>query len=74
MKKLLKIMFLSIFSLIFFGKTSFAYFDPGSGAFIVQAIIVFFSALIYYLFHPIMSFKRLIEKIKKKFSRKKKAE
>ena len=66
MRKLLKIILLSIVSLVFFSKISFAYFDPGTGAFIVQAIIAFFSALIFYLGYPFIKLKKILEKIKKK--------
>jgi len=66
MRKLLKIILLSIVSLVFFSKISFAYFDPGTGAFIVQAIIAFFSALIFYLGYPFVKLKKILEKIKKK--------
>ena len=58
MRKLLKIILLSIVSLVFFSKISFAYFDPGTGAFIVQAIIAFFSALIFYLGYPFVKLKK----------------
>ena len=66
MKKILKIKLLSFFSLFFFNKISFDYFDPGTGAFIVQAIIAFFSALIFYLGYPFIKLKKILEKIKKK--------
>ena len=69
MRKLLKIILLSIVSLVFFSKISFAYFDPGTGAFIVQAIIAFFSALIFYLGYPFIKLKKIFEKFKKKFLR-----
>ena len=73
MRKLLKIILLSIISLVFFSKISFAYFDPGTGAFIVQAIIAFFSALIFYLGYPFIKLKKILEKIKKKFLKKDKS-
>ena len=66
MRKLLKIILLSIVSLVFFSKISFAYFDPGTGAFIIQAVIAFFSALIFYLGYPFVKLKKILEKIKKK--------
>ena len=73
MRKLLKIILLSIVSLVFFSKISFAYFDPGTGAFIVQAIIAFFSALIFYLGYPFVKLKKILEKIIKKILKKSKS-
>jgi len=73
MKKILKIILISIFSLVFFSKISFAYFDPGTGAFIVQAIIAFFSAVIFYLAYPFIKLKKILGKIKEKFLKKNKS-
>jgi hypothetical protein len=63
-----------IFILLFFcsySEYSYAYFDPGTGAFIVQAILAFFAAVAFYLGYPIRLFKKLILKIKEKFFKKK---
>ena len=73
MKILLKILLLSIFSLVFFSKISFAYFDPGTGAFIVQAVIAFFSALMFYIGYPFLKLKKIFAKIKKNFLKNKKS-
>ena len=68
-KKISKIfLFTQIISLCFINK-SYAYFDPGSGTFIVQAIIAFFSAVIFYLGYPVVFAKKIIKKIKNKFSK-----
>ena len=40
------IFLLLIFYFFFFTSESFAYFDPGTGAFIVQAILGFIAAII----------------------------
>ena len=61
-----------IIYLILFSESAHAYFDPGTGAFIVQAIIAFFAGVAFYLGYPIRLFKRLINKIKNKISKEKK--
>lgn len=48
---------------ITFSPTAFAYIDPGSGAYIIQAVIALFGAAAFYLRHPIESIKALIRKI-----------
>ena len=53
-------------------KHSYAYFDPGTGAFIVQAIIAFFAAIAFYLGYPIRLIKSFYQKIKLKLSKKNK--
>ena len=45
-----------------------AYIDPGTGAVIIQSLIAFLAAVIFYLKNPII----LWEKIKRIFSKKKK--
>jgi len=71
MKIFKKILFFVIINLIFINKTSYAYFDPGTGAFIVQSIIAFFAAIIFYLGYPITMLKKIVKKIKQKFFKKK---
>jgi hypothetical protein len=56
---------------IFFITPAFAYFDPGSGAFIIQAIIAFFAAISFYLGYPIRIIKRFFTYIKNKIFKKK---
>ena len=46
---------------------AYAYFDPGSGAFIIQAIIALFAAITFYLGYPIRVLKKIFRKIKKIF-------
>ena len=43
-----------------------AYIDPGTGSFILQAIITFFAAVVFYLGYPIRYIKQLYKKIFKK--------
>ena len=73
MKQSFKIILYLIFYLLFLSDSSFAYFDPGTGAYFLQAIIAILSAVVFYLFHPILFLKRIFEKIKKKFFQKKEA-
>ena len=72
MKASIKNFFFILFNLIFISKTSHAYFDPGTGAYIVQAIIAFFAAIVFYLGYPIIILKKIVKKIKQKFSKKNK--
>jgi|TARA_Y100000389_G_scaffold200447_1_gene240880 hypothetical protein len=63
----LKDLFLIIFLyFIILGSSSHAYFDPGTGAFVLQAIITFFAAVVFYLGYPIRYIKQLYKKIFKK--------
>ena len=48
--------------------SAYAYIDPGTGAVIIQSLIAFIAAVIFYLKNPVL----LWEKIKKTFSKKKK--
>ena len=53
-------------SIIFYSDNAFAYLDPGSGTFIIQAIIALFSAIVIYLAYPINFIKKIVKKIKNK--------
>ena len=66
----MKLLNIFIFSL-FDTQNAHAYFDPGTGAFIVQAIIAFFAAITFYLGYPIRLIKNIYQKIKLKLSKKK---
>ena len=46
-----------------------AYADPGSGSFIIQAIIAFFGALIIFLKNPIFFIKSFFNNLKAKTSK-----
>ena len=61
----------SLILFIFFITPVFAYFDPGSGAFIIQAIIAFFAAISFYLGYPIRIIKRFFSYLKSKILKKK---
>ena len=65
MKKKIFFKFTLVFLLI--SSPSYAYFVPGSGAFIIQAIIALFAAITFYLGYPIRVLKKIIIKIKKIF-------
>ncbi len=48
-----------------------AYADPGSGSFIIQAIIAFLGALIVFFKNPMFFIKDFFNNLKKKFQKKK---
>ena len=52
---------------LIFNNSAYAYFDPGSGAFIVQTIIALFAAIMFYLGYPIRFLKKNFRRIKKIF-------
>jgi len=54
--------------IVCYSQPSFAYIDPFTGSFIIQAILAFFASVVFYLGYPF----RRIKKIYKKLSRKKK--
>ena len=54
--------------IVCYSQPSFAYIDPFTGSFIIQAILAFFASVVFYLGYPF----RIIKKIYKKLSRKKK--
>ena len=58
-----------ILTSIFFSLYNFnayAYFDPGTGLFIIQGIIAIFGVIIFYLGYPIRLFRKMINKFKTK--------
>mgnify|MGYP001456225580 CR=1 FL=1 len=59
---------LIVFILINIPSIAHAYIDPASGGFIIQGIIAFMAALIFYLKNPLL----LLRKIKDFFSKNKK--
>ena len=52
---------------LIFNNSAYAYFDPGSGALIIQAIIALLAAITFYLGYPIRVLKKIYRKIKKIF-------
>jgi len=63
----MKILFIKVLVLIFLlNNSAYAYFDPGSGAFIVQSIIAMFGIMIFYLGYPIRILKNILKKIRLK--------
>ncbi len=45
---------------------AYAYFDPGTGLFIIQGIIAIFGVIIFYLGYPIRLFRKIMNKFKSK--------
>ena len=62
----MKNIYIILFSIFFLPSNAYSYFDPGSGAFIIQAIIAFVSAVIVYLTSPFIWIKNFFKKIFKK--------
>ena len=62
----MKIFYLSVISYFLFENQGFAYFDPGTGAFIVQAIIAFFATIVLYITWPFKYIKKMITTLFKK--------
>ena len=61
------ILFIKVIVLIFLlNNSAYAYFDPGSGAFIGQSIIAMFGIMIFYLGYPIRILKNILKKIRLK--------
>jgi len=65
-------LFSIVLSTFLYAKSSYAYFDPGTGAFVVQAIIAFLAAIAFYLGYPIRFIKNIYQKIKYRLSKNKK--
>ena len=66
--KIIKKIFLRFLILFFLlNNSAYAYFDPGSGAFIIQAIIALFASIAFYLGYPMRVLKNMIQKIKNFF-------
>ena len=61
----------SSFLFIFFTTSSYAYFDPGTGMFILQGIIAIFGVIIFYLGYPVRFLKNVIKRFKQKSNKNK---
>jgi hypothetical protein len=48
-----------------FQSVSHAYIDPGTGSFIIQALLAVFASIVFYLGYPIRVLKNFFKKIKK---------
>ena len=71
-KKKLKKFFLALtIILLFFNHNAEAYFDPGSGSFIIQSIIALGSALLVYLMYPLQYLRKIKDFLATKISKKK---
>jgi hypothetical protein len=47
-------------------QTSFAYVDPGTGAYVVQALVALAGATIFYITHPLELLRRVKTKLLKR--------
>lgn len=48
-----------------FQSASNAYIDPGTGSFIIQAILAVFASIVFYMGYPIRILKNFFKKLKK---------
>ncbi len=62
----MKKIFILILAIIFFSQPSYAYIDPFTGGFIIQAIIALFATIVFYLGYPIRIIKKIYNKLFKK--------
>ena len=46
-----------------FSIPAYAYFDPGTGSFLVQGLIVLFTTVFFYLLHPLQFIKNILKKL-----------
>ena len=58
---------------VFFPNISHAYIDPGTGSFIIQAILAVGASIVFYLGYPIRFFKKIFSKFKYKKDKEKKS-
>jgi hypothetical protein len=65
---------LSLLPIFFFSTPLFAYFDPGTGAFIIQSILAFIAVITVYLGYPYRIIKNFLIKIKNRLKKKKNTE
>ncbi len=49
--------------IVCFSQPSFAYIDPFTGSFIIQAILAFFATVVFYLGYPILIIKKIYKKL-----------
>ena len=55
-----------ILTMGFFAQPCYAYIDPFTGGFIIQAIAALFATIVFYLGYPIRIFKKIYNKLFKK--------
>ena len=63
MSEKIKLLFLQHFLFLIFSSNAHAYIDPGTGSFIIQAIMAIGASVVIYLGYPIRFFKNLYYKI-----------
>ena len=66
-KKIKAIFFKFLILSFLLNSSAYAYFDPGSGVFIIQAIIALIAVTTLYLGYSIKNLKKIFRKIKKIF-------
>ena len=54
--------FFSLTIFLFISTPSYSYFDPGTGAFIIQAILAVGATIVFYLGYPIKLFKSFLKR------------
>jgi amino acid permease len=64
-KKIKAIFFKFLILAFLLNNSAYAYFDPGTGAFIIQAIIALIAVITLYLGYSIKKLKKIFGKIKK---------
>ena len=63
MSEKIKLLFLQLFLFLIFSSNAHAYIDPGTGSFIIQAIMAIGASAVIYLGYPIRFFKKFYYKI-----------
>lgn len=64
-----KLLQISCFTVIFsvgFTSPAYAYIDPGSSAYFIQALVALVAAVVFYIRHPVTLIKDLFKKIFRK--------
>lgn len=61
--KIINFLFNFIAANLFFSSLAFAYIDGGTGAYILQMILIFFAACLFYIKQPYYYIKNIIKKI-----------
>ena len=66
LQRIAKISFFAILTASLSSTSAFAYVDPGTGAYVIQALLALFAAIIFYIRHPLELIKTFIRKFLKK--------
>lgn len=68
-RNLLRVIQINLLVVIFsigFPSPAYAYIDPGSSAYLIQALVALVAAVIFYIRHPVTLIKDLFKKIFRK--------